>query len=109
SFDGGLRPAGDNDLAAVGRRADPSSGMDRQPDVPRLGHRGAAAVDADAHPAPQIVWPRSLAQRALEADGRLDRRDNAFEDSEEFVGMGIDRAATGSKHGPTDDASHVVQ
>src|SRR6266508_4673501 len=95
---GGLRLARDDDLSTVGRPAHPSRCVDRQPDVPGVGQRGLAAVDADPDPALEIVGPRPFAHRALQGYGGLDGRRYLLEDREELVGAGVDLAALGCQH-----------
>jgi len=58
----GLRLPGDDDLPPVGDRAQPRHGVDRQTDVPGVGQRRAAAVDARAHPDVDISGPDPLTE-----------------------------------------------
>jgi hypothetical protein len=58
----GLRLPGDDDLPSVGDRAQPRHGVDRQTDVPGVGQRRAAAVDAGAHPDGDIARPDPLTE-----------------------------------------------
>src|SRR6266446_4740727 len=55
-------PGGHHDLPAVSRRADASRGVNRQPDVPDLGERGASAVNPHPDPDVEIVGPPALAE-----------------------------------------------
>jgi len=58
----GLRLPGDDDLPAMGDRAQARHGVDRQADVPGVGQRRAATVDAGAHPDIDIAGPNLLPQ-----------------------------------------------
>src|SRR5947208_10173210 len=59
---GALRLAGQQDLAAVGRRTDPSGGVDGEADISRLREGRPARVDAGADPAFEIARPPPHAQ-----------------------------------------------
>ena len=105
----GLRFPGDDDLPAVGDRAHARHGVDRQTDVPGVGQRRAAAVDAGAHPDVDIVRPDPFPQGALDVDCGLDRRGGMLEDREVLVPVGVDLVSAAPTHRVADDAPDVVQ
>src|SRR2546427_465213 len=109
SLDGGLRLAGDDDLASMCRPADPGRSVHGQTDVPRVGQGGTAAVDPGSDPAFQIVQPGPGAHCALDAYRRLDGRNDLLEDREELIRAGVDLATAGTKHRVPDDVPDVVQ
>src|SRR5713226_2468895 len=102
-------PGGHHDLPAVSRRADASRGVNRQPEVPDLGQRGAAAENPHPDPDVEIVGPPALAEGTLDRHRRLDRWARLLEDREVLVGAGVDFPAAGSQHRGAEDASDVVQ
>ena len=70
--DGGPGVAGDDDLLAVGRRADARRGVHGQPDVPDIGQRRAAAVNPRPDADVEITGPCPLAERTLDGHRRVD-------------------------------------
>jgi hypothetical protein len=66
-------------------------------------------MESGTNPDLEATGPGSLAHRALDAQGRLDRGAGALEDGEELVCAGVDLMATGPDHGVPDDAAHIVQ
>jgi hypothetical protein len=66
-------------------------------------------MDSGPEPDLETTGPCSLAQRALDAQGRLDGGAGSLEDGEELVGAGVDLMAPSPRHGVPDDAAHVLQ
>src|SRR5439155_16786088 len=100
---------GDHDLAAMRRRTDTGRGVDGQPDVPRIGEGGAAAVDTGADLYLEVLGPGPRAQRALDDHGRFDGRNDALEDGEELIRAGVDLTAAGAAHRGPNDVLDVFQ
>lgn len=104
-----LRLTGDDDLAPVGRGANPSCGVDGQTDVPRLRKGGAATVDTGTKADRDVARPRPFPQTALDGESCFDGRNDTLEDREELVGSGVDLTAARPKHGLSNDVSTVVK
>ena len=76
----------DQDLAAVGERADASGGMDRQTDVVVGSPRRVSGVDARTNTGGDAVGPQVRCQFSLRGHRRIESGRRAVERGEELVG-----------------------
>ena len=82
--------AGEQDLAAVARVADPGRLVHRETDIPVGAHARLAGVEAHADAHLDAFRPLVPEQRPLRRRGGIDGQTGAAEDDEERVALGVD-------------------
>ena len=87
------RRLGEEDLAAVARRADPGCADDVEPEVPLLADRGLAGVQPHPHPHRRAVGPLVGLERALGRDRGANGIAGAPERVEERIALRVDLRA----------------
>src|SRR5215468_10277986 len=105
--DGIARCLGEQDLAAVGRRADASHGIHGQPHVARVGEGRAPAVQPRAETDLDAVRPRPALHRALHPERGLEGGGRPLEDAEELVSARVDLASLAFLDRGADETAHL--
>src|SRR6266540_6418310 len=92
----------EQNLAAVGHRADAGDGVNGEPDVPGIREGGTSGMNADTDLDLDLVGPSPRPRRPCDRQSGLERLRRPIEDREEFVRASIDLSAAHPTHGKTD-------